>query len=113
MLDKLARAGVRMSEEAGAAREGPLAGQQYIVTGRLESLSRNQVEDALKRLGASVGSGVSKKTTALIAGEAPGSKLAKAEKLGTPVWDEAQLLTFLTKHGAAISSSQHGTPSPG
>ena len=101
LLDKLARAGVRTSAERGVAHEGPLAGQEYVVTGRLESLSRNQVEDTLQRLGASVGSGVSKKTTALIAGEAPGSKLAKAEKLNTPIWDEARLQAFLAAHGAA------------
>jgi len=81
-----------------SAREGPLAGDQYVVTGRLESMSRNEVESALKQLGAKVGSGVSKKTTALIAGEEAGSKLAKAEKAGTPIWDEKQLLALLAEH---------------
>ena len=105
IVAKLGEAGVRMKETAGAAREGPLAGEQYVVTGRLESMSRNEVESALKRLGAKVGSGVSKKTTALIAGAEAGSKLAKAEKAGTPVWDEKQLLALLAEHGMAAGSA--------
>jgi DNA ligase (NAD+) len=99
IVEKLQAAGVRLAEEGGAAREGPLAGEQYVVTGRLERMTRNQVEDALKGLGAKVGSGVSKKTTALIAGADPGTKIAKAEKSGTPIWDEAALLTLLHTHG--------------
>ena len=99
ILAKLEAAGVRLAEAGGGAREGPLAGQQFVVTGRLERLTRNQAEGALKRLGASVGSAVGKKTAALIAGEAAGSKMAKAEKLGTPVWDEATFLSLLAEHG--------------
>lgn len=99
LVDKLRRAGVRM-KEAGGAREGPLQGQQFVVTGRLESMTRNQVEDALRRLGATIGSGVSKKTTALIAGVDPGSKREKAQALGTPIWDEAQLLALLGRYQA-------------
>ena len=98
IVTKLGKAGLRLTEEGGAAREGPLAGEQYVVTGRLESMSRNEVESALKRLGAKVGSGVTKKTTALIAGEEAGSKLAKAEKSGTPIWDEKQLLALLARY---------------
>lgn len=99
ILEKLRAAGMRMAEEGGGAREGPLAGRQFVITGRLESLTRNAAEAALKQLGASVGSGVTKKTEALIAGEGGGGKREKAEKLGTVVWDEAQLLAILSEHG--------------
>ncbi len=99
LVEKLRDAKVRLEEAAGAAREGPLAGQQFVITGQLEHMGRNAVEAALKRLGAAIGSSVSKKTTALIAGKAPGSKLPRAQALGTPIWDEARLLDFLREHG--------------
>ena len=98
VLGKLEQAGVRLREEGGGAREGPLAGQQFVITGRLEAMGRDAATDALKALGASVGSSLTKKTTALIAGEAAGSKLARAEKLETPVWDEARFLKLLAKY---------------
>ena len=98
VIRKLRRAGIRLEEIGGGAREGPLAGGQFIVTGRLEALTRNQAEAALKRLGGSVGGGVSKKTTALIVGEAPGSKLQRAQELDIPIWDEARLLALLREH---------------
>ncbi len=101
IVGKLREAGVRLEEQGGGTREGPLAGQQFVVTGRLEGLTRNFVEGALKQLGASVGSSVTKKTTTLVVGESPGSKLAKAEALGTPVWDEAQIRALLAEHGLA------------
>ena len=70
-----------------------------MLTGRLERLDRNQAEAALKRLGASVGSAVSKRTTTLVAGAAAGAKLARAQTLGIPIWDEATLLALLREHG--------------
>ena len=99
-VNTLRRAGVRMQKAGGGAREGALQGQQFVVTGRLESMTRNEVEDALRRLGGAIGSGVSKKTTALIAGVDPGSKREKAQALGTPIWDEAELLALLGRYQA-------------
>ncbi|MDP9309181.1 MAG: NAD-dependent DNA ligase LigA [Actinomycetota bacterium] len=68
--------------------EGPLSGQSYVVTGTLEDYTREEAKAALEALGAKVGDSVSKKTSGLIAGEGPGSKLAKAQKAGVPVLDE-------------------------
>jgi DNA ligase (NAD+) len=69
----------------------PLAGEVAVVTGTLPSLSREEAETLLKRLGAKVTSSVSPKTTLLLAGEKAGSKLARAEALNIPVRDEAWL----------------------
>ena len=98
ILGKLVEAGVRVAEEGGGAREGPLLGQQFVITGRLESMTRDAAEARLKELGASVGNAVSKKTATLFAGEGGGGKRAKAETLGIPVGDEAALLALLGAH---------------
>jgi DNA ligase (NAD+) len=88
MLDKLVVAGVNMVEQSVSA-SGPLAGLTIVVTGRLERHSRAQIEQRIKTLGGVVGDSVSKKTNYLVAGEDAGSKLAKAQKLGTSILDEA------------------------
>ena len=71
--------------------KGPLTGTQYVVTGTLESFSREQARAALEALGAKVSDNVSKKTTGVIVGESPGSKVAKAEKAGVPLLTEDDL----------------------
>ncbi len=88
IVDKLIAAGVNMTEEA-VTRGGPLAGLTIVVTGRLERHSRPQIEQRIKDLGGALGDSVSKKTSYLVVGEEAGSKLAKAQKLGTPILDEA------------------------
>ena len=76
----------------------PLSGMTFVLTGALSGLDRNAAKDRLQALGAKVAGSVSAKTNAVIAGADAGSKLAKAEQLGVPVWDEEQLLQLLEEH---------------
>jgi DNA ligase (NAD+) len=96
LVGELKELGLRFG--AGAEErpvEGPLTGSTYVITGTLEGYSRDEARKALEAQGAKVGDSVSKKTTGVIAGEGPGSKLAKAEGLGVPVLDEAALERLL------------------
>jgi DNA ligase (NAD+) len=77
-------------------REGPLTGSTYVITGTLESMSREAAAAALEELGAKVTNSVSAKTTGLVVGEDPGaSKTSKAAKVGTPVLSEAEFLQLI------------------
>lgn len=80
----------RLEGEAAFTRdaEGPMAGQIVVLTGTLPTLARAEAEALVKRAGGTVASSVSKKTTLVVAGDAAGSKLAKATELGIPVTDE-------------------------
>ena len=78
--------------------KAPLAGKSYVVSGTLENYSREEAEDLLRSLGATVTSSVTKSTTALILGAKPGaSKLAKAAKLSVPTLDEPAFLALVRK----------------
>ena len=81
-----------------ATPAGPLEGKTVVLTCTLSSMGRDEAKDRLEALGAKTAGSVSKKTSVVIAGEAAGSKLAKAEELGIEVWDEAKLLAFLAQH---------------
>jgi len=78
----------------------PLEGKTVVLTGTLSSMSRDQAGAKLEALGAKVAGSVSKKTDFVVAGEAAGSKLDKAQALGVEIWDEARLLEFLKGQGA-------------
>jgi len=96
LVGELRKVGLRL--EAGPEErpvEGPLTGSTYVITGTLESFSRDEARKALEAKGAKVADSVSKKTTGVIAGESPGSKLAKAEKDSVPILDEAALKKLL------------------
>lgn len=95
VVEKLRSAGVRLTAEQRGSRDGPLAGQSFVLTGTLSNFSRNQAEERIKALGGAVSSAVSKKTSAVIAGDSPGSKLAKAEKLDVPILDDARFVALL------------------
>jgi DNA ligase (NAD+) len=76
--------------------EGPLTGSTYVITGTLDGFSRDEARKALEAKGAKVADSVSKKTTGVIAGEGPGSKLGKAQKAGVPILDEQALKRLLS-----------------
>jgi DNA ligase (NAD+) len=76
--------------------EGPLTGSAYVITGTLESLTRDEAAVALQALGAKVSDSVSSKTTGLVIGEEPGqSKLTKAQRAGIPLLTEQDLLQLI------------------
>jgi DNA ligase (NAD+) len=93
VLGKLARAGVSTQRVAAVSSvgAGALSGSTFVITGTLPSMSRDEARDFIKNRGGKVTDSVSKNTSYLVAGEAAGSKLAKAKELGVPVIDEGQL----------------------
>lgn len=93
LIEKFARLGVRVAEEAptGEAGAQPLAGLTFVVTGTLPTLSRDEAHAFIKAHGGKVTSSVSSKTSYVVAGEAAGSKLDKARQLGVPIIDEMAL----------------------
>ena len=96
LVEELRSLGLQMTAgEAERPVEGPLTGNQYVITGTLEEWSRDEAKTALEALGAKVSDSVSKKTTGVVVGESPGSKLAKAQKLGVPVLSEDDLRALL------------------
>jgi len=100
VIAALRAAGVHWNEGAPQrASDGPLGGKTVVLTGGLESMSRDDAGAKLEALGAKVSGSVSKKTSFVVAGEAAGSKLAKAQELGVEIWDEAKLLAFLAEAG--------------
>jgi DNA ligase (NAD+) len=92
LIDRLEKAGLTMDEPATSAEKGALAGQTYVITGTLPSLSRPKAGELIEDAGGRVTDTVSRKTTALVVGADPGSKLERAQALGVPVIDEAELL---------------------
>ncbi|HET8713008.1 MAG TPA: NAD-dependent DNA ligase LigA [Gemmatimonadales bacterium] len=92
LIDRLEKLGLTMRETATATGPRPLADQTYVVTGTLPTLSRQQARDLIEAAGGHVSDSLSKKTTALVVGADPGSKLEKAKALGVEQIDEAELL---------------------
>ena len=99
LVDRLKAAGVNTKriESAGTASKTArdLAGKQFVLTGKLNSLSREDAKQMIERRGGRVTSSVTKKTDYVVAGEDPGSKLDKARELGTTVLDESGLTELL------------------
>jgi DNA ligase (NAD+) len=93
LIERLRVAGLRFEQQASrrGAADGPLAGRTVVLTGSLETLTREEATELIRRAGGKVVSSVSRKTDFVVAGENPGSKLAKAEALGTEILDEAGL----------------------
>jgi len=100
LIEKLRAAGVRLADErVEATGPRPLEGTSIVLTGGLGTLSREEATAAAEDAGARVTSSVSKKTSFVVAGESPGTKLAKAEQLGVDVIDEQEFLRRLGRTG--------------
>ena len=94
LIETLAAAGVNMASKE-AKRGDKLAGRTFVLTGELSRFSRKEAGEKLEALGAKVSGSVSKKTSYVIAGEAAGSKLRKAQELGVPVLTEEEFLALI------------------
>ncbi|WBL36536.1 NAD-dependent DNA ligase LigA [Tepidiforma flava] len=105
IVERLVAAGVNPTFEKPAGGAGPLEGLTIVVTGRLERMSRGEAEDAIRARGGKVGSSVTTATDFLVVGADAGSKLAKAEKLGTRQLTEEEFLALLERGPAALSDA--------
>lgn len=90
VLDRLARAGLKMEEESRTDSSSRLAGKSFVFTGELENYSRTDAEQLVRDLGGTASSSVSNKIDFVVIGEAPGSKYGKAKKLGVKIIDEKE-----------------------
>jgi DNA ligase (NAD+) len=95
IIDKLRDAHVKLEAEKAKLGDLPLAGLDFVITGQLEAFPREEAESKIKELGGKAGSDVTRKTTYLVVGEDPGSKLARAQALGTKMLSEAEFLKLL------------------
>ena len=95
LIADLRGVGLTFAEEGPPPGEGPLAGKTFVLTGTLPELTREEATERITRAGGRVTGSVSKKTDYVVAGDSPGSKLTKAERLGVAVIDESGLLALL------------------
>ena len=111
MIERLRKAGLRMELDPSERRieGGPLSEKTLVITGTLEGLSREEATKLIRRAGGKVVNSVSKKTDYLVSGDSPGSKLAKAEEVGTEIIDEKGLRKLVGKGG----TPKRGTPPRG
>ena len=94
LVEKLRKAGLHF-EYAQARKTGKLEGKTFVLTGTLQTLTREEAKDRIEKAGGKVSAAVSKKTSYVVAGLEAGSKLAKAEQLGVKILDEAQFIQIL------------------
>lgn len=94
LLERLREAGVDMTEAAGQG-DGRFAGMTFVLTGTLERFTRDEATAIIEKLGGKVSGSVSKKTSMVLAGEAAGSKLAKAQSLGVKIIDETEFESLI------------------
>jgi DNA ligase (NAD+) len=99
LIADLRQLGLQFEEEGPPPGEGPLRDKTFVLTGTLPDLTREEAQERITAAGGKVTGSVSKKTSYVVAGDSPGSKLAKAEQLGVPVIDEAGLLELLDGGG--------------
>ena len=95
IIERLKKAGVQLEEEAVKPRKLPLAGMEFVITGRLDAFTREQAEARIKDLGGTARDNVTRKTTYLVVGVDAGSKLTRARELGTKLLTEEEFLRLL------------------
>lgn len=105
VVDRWAAAGVRMADERDDSVPRTLEGLTVVVTGSLEGFSRDEAKEAILARGGKAAGSVSRKTSAVVVGENPGSKADKAESLGVPVLDEAGFRDLLERGAEALPAS--------
>lgn len=100
VIDKLLKAGIHWPtpKPVPSVESHPFSGKTFVLTGTLSELSREEAKEKLIQFGAKVSESVSKKTDYVVVGDAPGSKLAKAENLGVAILDEKQFLKLLNNN---------------
>ena len=103
VIEKLGQAGVKLHHELTIVNPSdlPWHGLSFVITGTLAAMTRREAEGKIKALGGSATSSVTRKTDYVVAGESPGSKLEKAQRLGVPALDEAAFLQLLAEPAAA------------
>ena len=102
IIEGLKKAGVNLKERGDEQKDLRLKGQQFVLTGTLNSLTRSDAEERIKTLGGSIGSSVGKKTTYVVAGADPGSKIEKARKLGVKIISEDEFLKLIDKQSSRM-----------
>lgn len=95
LLERFEKAGVEVQAELRSATKGKLAGKTFVLTGTLESMSREEAKERIREHGGDASESVTKKTDYLVAGAEPGSKYEKARKLGVSIIGEKELLGML------------------
>jgi DNA ligase (NAD+) len=97
IIRRLKEAGLKMEASAAAATELPLSGKEFVITGTLNAFPRSQAEARVKELGGDTKDNVTRKTSYVVVGADPGSKKAKAEKMGITILNEQEFLKILEK----------------
>lgn len=95
LLEEFGQAGIKIESEA-VHKKTPLDGKTFVLTGSMESMSRDEAKEKIRDLGGDVSSSVSKNTDFVVAGAEPGSKFGKAKKLGVKVIDEKEFLKLVS-----------------
>ena len=94
-LERLKKAGVNTEDSGVEIIDERFAGKTFVLTGTLENFTRDEAGDIIEKFGGKVSSTVSKKTSYVVAGEAAGSKLTKANELGIPVLSEQEFMEMI------------------
>jgi len=95
IIRRLREAGVRLEKEAAKPPDMPLSGKEFVITGRLETSSRQEAEARIKELGGTAKDNVTRQTNYVVVGADPGSKLARARELGIRILDEKEFIKLL------------------